>query len=198
MKCGPGRGVVCIMWSKAGPEPPWGGTGWGRGQRGWSGQRDAGLELCGRRWREPGQRRTERGSPWPMAAPCSCLRLLPVCVLGRRAACCVLRAYLGTHAAARRPRRPPAQCACRSLCPCSATCPTSCCLLLAWSLRRVKTTAAGTATEPPPQPPPSAGSDARDHAPSAWIAWPAPTAACASSLCTTGPRLRPPLPWPWS
>lgn len=187
-----------MMWSKAGPGPLWGGTGWGRGQCGWSGQRDAGLELCGRRWREPGQRRAKRGSPWPMAAPCSGLCLLLVCVLGRRAACGVLRAYLGTHAAARRPGRPPAQCACRSLCPCSATRPTSCRLLLARSLRRAKTAAAGTATEPPPQPPPRAWSNVRDRAPSAGIAWPAPTAAFASSLRTTGPRLRPHLPWPWS
>lgn len=31
MECGPRRGVVCMMWSKAGPEPPWGGTGVGAG-----------------------------------------------------------------------------------------------------------------------------------------------------------------------
>lgn len=162
--------------------------GWGRGRCRLSGQRDAGLELRGQWWREPRWCGAERGAPWPMAAARPCLRLLPVCVLGRCAACCVLRAHLGPYAAACRPRRPPAQRCGRSVCSSSTARPASGRILLAWGLRWA-TTAARTATEPPPQPPPSSGSNAGDRPPSAWIVWPAPTVACVS-VCTTGPRLR--------
>lgn len=153
--------------------------GWGRGRCRLSGQRDAGLELRGQWWREPRWYGAERGAPWPMAAARPCLRLLPVCVLGRCAACCVLRAHLGSHAAACGPRRPPAQRCGRSVCSSSTARPASgrTRILFAWGLRRA-TTAARTATESPPQSPPSSGSDAGDRAPSAWIVWPAPTVAC--------------------
>lgn len=92
------RGLREAVWGGTGTS--WAVSGWGRGRCSRSGQRDAGLELRGRRWREPRRYRVERGPPRPMAAACPGLRLLPVCVLGRRAASRVLRAYLGPHAAA--------------------------------------------------------------------------------------------------
>lgn len=158
-------------------------AGWGRGRYRLSGQRHAGLELRGQWWREPRWYGAERGAPRPMAAARPCLRLLPVCILGCCVACGILRAHLGPHAAACGPRRPLAQrCSC-SVCSSSTTRPASRRVLLAWGLRWA-TTAARTAAEPPPQPPPSSGSDARDRTPSAWIAWPAPTVACA---CLSAP-----------
>lgn len=70
---------------------------------------DAGHELRGRRRREPGWRRAERGPAGPLAAPSPGLRLFSLRLVGCRVARCLLRSHLGSHAAPCSPSRPAAQ-----------------------------------------------------------------------------------------
>ncbi|MXQ92920.1 hypothetical protein E5288_WYG017596 [Bos mutus] len=76
--------------------------------RGRVGCGDAGHELRGRRRREPGWRRAERGPAGPLVAPSTGLCLLSLRLVGCRAARCLLRSHLGSHAAPCSPRRPTA------------------------------------------------------------------------------------------
>lgn len=126
--------------------------------RGGVGCRDAGHELRGRRRREPGWSRAERGPAGSLATPGPGLRLLPLRLIGRRIARRLLRTHLGSHAAPCGPGRPAAQCAVPSVrCPPGRpACPSTrrCFGLLPLGSSRRAATPAPVAAQPPPPPPP--------------------------------------------
>lgn len=179
--------------------------------RGGVGCGDAGHELRGRRRRrEPRWRRAERGPAGSLAAPGSGLRLLPLRLIGRRAARRLLRSHLGSHAALRGPGRTTAQRAVPSVCrppgrPAGPS--TRCCfgILPSASPRRAATPARAAAEPSPPPPqrlePPDSRRDAGDREgararviiPStlSWTAGPRePGARAVDPLFPVGPGLR--------
>lgn len=199
-------------------------AGWGRGLAGAGPVRaaarsrvgcgDAGDQLRGRRRREPRRRGAERGPTGTLAALGPSLRLLPLRLAGCRAARCVLRSHLGTHAVPRGARRPAAQRAVPSVClpPGRAACPGArrCLRLLPPGSPRRAPTPAPAAGEPPPPPlqrpwpppePPDSQRDARGRGGSrTWVTLPStptrvasPQDLCAPHRgCTVSRWVRPP------